>query len=344
MLAGNYGDQVYKQKDYKSDWCGLRQLIAFIALLVSLPVSADAQERRVKARISNAGFTITALPLLAAKDWGLFTANGLDMEVILMQSALVPAALTQGDIDYQAGVGPASVNATMSGFATRAIWFSTERISYWLMAKTQFKTVESLKGKKVAVTGLGGTVHIAFNMAVEKAGANPKDFVLVSIAGQQIQQLISLESGYVDAAVLSPPVTFGAQKKGFNKLLDVGAMVEMPGGGLTALAKTIQERPSETKRVIRSLQLAKDEIRRSEPKTLELIVRLLRMDKEAASETYDQFLTTLSQTGIPSRTGMEILVKSVQSQGRHVDRKVAFTDIADDRLATEVAKEMGYKI
>jgi hypothetical protein len=41
---------------------------------------------------------------------------------------------------------------------------------------------------------------------------------------------------------------------------------------------------------------------------------------------------------------MDILVKSVQSQGRHVDKKVAFTDIADDRLATEVAREMGYKI
>jgi ABC-type nitrate/sulfonate/bicarbonate transport system substrate-binding protein len=83
--------------------------------------SANSQERRGKLRISNAGFTITALPLLAAKEWGMFTANGLDMEVILMQSALVPAALTQGDIDYQAGVGPASVNATLSGFSTRAI-------------------------------------------------------------------------------------------------------------------------------------------------------------------------------------------------------------------------------
>jgi len=306
--------------------------------------AAFAQERRTKLRISNAGFTITALPLLAAKDWRIFEANNLDMEVILMQSALVPAALTQGDIDFQAGVGPASVNATLSGFQTRAIWFSSDRISYWLMTKPQFKTVESLKGKKVAVTGLGGTVHVAFNMAVEKAGANPKDFVLVSIAGQQIQQLISLESGYVDAAVLSPPVTFGAQKKGFNKLLDVGAMVEMPGGGLTALVKTIQERPADTKRVIRSLQMAKEEVRKNKPRSLDLIVKLLKMDREAASETYDQFLTTLSPSGVPTRVGMDILVKSIQSQGRHTDKKVAFTDIADDRLATEVAREMGYKV
>jgi ABC-type nitrate/sulfonate/bicarbonate transport system substrate-binding protein len=312
------------------------------ALIDSRPTYA--QERPAKLRISNAGFTITALPLLAAKDWGLFTTNGLDMEVILMQSALVPAALTQGDIDYQAGVGPASVNATMTGFATRAIWFSSDKISYWLMAKPQFKTLDSLKAKKIAITGLGGTVHVAFNLAMEKVGVNPKDFVLVSIGGQQIQQLISLESGYVDAALLSPPVTFGALKKGFNKVLDVGAMVEMPGGGLTALVRTIQERPLETKRVIRSLQQAKEEIRKSKPKTLDLIVKLLKMDREAASETYDQFLTTLSPTGIPTRVGMDILVKSVQSQGRHVDRKVAFNEIADDRLATEVAREMGYKI
>ena len=312
-------------------------------LAVAIPIFG-AQDQRYKARISNAGFTITALPLLAAKDWEIFNANGLDMEIILMQSALVPAALTQGDIDYQAGVGPASVNATMTGFATRAIWFSSDRISYWLMAKPQFKTLESLKSKKIAITGLGGTVHVAFLLALEKLGVNPKDFVLVSIAGQQIQQLISLESGYVDAAMLSPPVTLGAQKKGFYKVMDVGAMVDMPGGGLTTLAKTIQERPAETKRVIRSLQQAKDEIKKSKPRTLDLIVKLLKMDREAANETYDQFLTTLSPTGIPTRVGMDILVKSVQAQGRHVDRKVAFNEIADDRLATEVAKELGYKI
>ncbi|HEY6366669.1 MAG TPA: hypothetical protein VI585_17950, partial [Candidatus Binatia bacterium] len=76
----------------------LLQLAAVSGLLLSLTASGNTQERRARARISNAAFTITALPLLAAKDWGTFAANGLDMEVILMQSALVPAALTQGDI------------------------------------------------------------------------------------------------------------------------------------------------------------------------------------------------------------------------------------------------------
>lgn len=126
--------------------------------------------------------------------------------------------------------------------------------------------------------------------------------------------------------------------------MDVGAMVEMPGGGLTTLIKTIQSRPAEVKRVIHALQVAKDEVRKSKPKTVELIIRLLKMDKDAASETYDAFQTTLNPTGIPNQAGMNNLVRSLQAQGRFTDRKVGFNEVADDRPATEVAKELRYKL
>jgi len=321
------------------------QLVVALVLISTLSFSAAAQERRSKIRISNAGLTITALPLLAARDWGIFNASGMDVEIIIITASLAPSALSTGDIDYIAGVGPASVSATLSGLPSRAIWFSSDRISYWLMARPQFKTLEDLKGKKIAVSGgVGGTNHVALLAALEKSGGNAKDYVMVAIPGQQNQLLYSLESGFVEGALVSPPVTFTAYKKGFNKLLDVGSMVEMPGGGLTALVKTIQTKSAETKKVIHSLQSAKDEIRKSKAKTVDLIVRLLKMDREAAAETYDTFLTTLSPTGIPNRAGMDNLVRSLQSQGRFTDRKISFTDLADDRLATEVAKEMGYKI
>jgi len=321
------------------------QLVVALVLISTLSFSAAAQERRSKIRISNAGLTITALPLLAARDWGIFNASGMDVEIIIMAASLAPSALSTGDIDYIAGVGPASVSATLSGLPSRAIWFSSDRISYWLMARPQFKTLEDLKGKKIAVSGgVGGTNHVALVVALEKSGGNAKDYVMVAIPGQQNQLLYSLESGFVEGALVSPPVTFTAYKKGFNKLLDVGSMVEMPGGGLTALVKTIQTKSAETKKVIHSLQSAKDEIRKSKAKTVDLIVRLLKMDREAAAETYDTFLTTLSPTGIPNRAGMDNLVRSLQSQGRFTNRKISFTDLADDRLATEVAKEMGYKI
>ncbi len=260
----------------------IRLVIAF-GFLTVLTQHARSQERRAKVRISNAGFTITALPLLAAKDWGVFSANGVDVELIVMSPTLAAAAVAQGDIDYVAGVGPASVAATLTGLPSRAIWFSSDRISYWLQSAPQIKTVQELKGKKIAISGgVGGTNHVALSIALEKSGVNPKDYVMVGIPGQQLQVLYSVESGFVEAALLSPPHTFSAARKGFNKLLDVGAMVEMPGGGLTALVKTIQSRPAEVKRVIHALQVAKDEVRKSKPKTVELIIRILKMDKDTA--------------------------------------------------------------
>ena len=326
-----------------------RQLVwkIWVALfLVILSAStAGSQEKRTKVRISNAGLTITALPLLAARDWGIFSANGLDVEIIVMAPPIAAAALSQGDVDYVAGVGPASVAATLTGLPSRAIWFSSDRISYWIQAVPQFKTLQDLKGKKIALSGgVGGTNHVALSIALEKSGFNPKDYTMVAIPGQQIQILYSLESGFVGAALMSPPHIFAAAKKGFNKVMDVGAMVEMPGGGLTAMVKTVQERPAEVRRVIRALQVAKDEVRKSKAKTVELTMRLLKMDKDGAADTYDAFQTTLNPTGVPNRAGIDNLVRSLQTQGRFTDRKVNFAEVADDRLATEVAKELGYKL
>lgn len=323
----------------------LSAILLMVAAALCFFISASptpAQERRAKIRISNATLSFTALPLLAAQEWKLFTENGLDVEVIIMTSSIAAPAMMAGDIDYVSGVGPASVSATLSGLPSRAIWFSSDRIAYWLMAKPQFKSIQDLKSRKIGLSGLGGTTQVALMMALEKFGANPKDFVIVSIPAAQLLQ--SLESGFVDAAALHPPPMFFAQRKGFNKLLDIAASVEMPGGGLTALIKTIKSRPDEVKKVIKSLQMAKGTIRKSKEKTVGLMVRILKMDREAASETYDLFLTILSETGIPSRAGMENIVKAIKSLGRFTDRNVAFEDVADAKLATEVAKELGYKI
>jgi ABC-type nitrate/sulfonate/bicarbonate transport system substrate-binding protein len=325
----------------KSFW----KILLALFFLVLNSSSATSQDKRTKVRISNASLTITALPLLAARDWGIFKENGLEVEIIVMSPPLGNAAMNQGDIDYVAGVGPASVAATLSGMQSRAIWFSSDRISYWIQSQPQYKSLADLKGKRIALSGgVGGTNHVALSIALEKSGFNVKDYVMVAIPGQQIQILYSLESGFIEAALMSPPHTFTAAKKGFLKLLDVGALVEMPGGGVTAMIKTIQDRPAEVRRVIRALQVAKDEVRKSKPRTVELIMRLLKMDKEGAGDTYDAFQTTLNPTGVPNRAGIDNLVRSLQAQGRFTDRKVNFAEVADDRIATEVAKELGYKL
>ena len=67
---------------------------------------------------------------------------------------------------------------------------------------------------------------MALLIALEKSGANPKDYTMVGIPGQQLQVYYSLESGFVEAALLSPPVTFSAAKKGYHKIMSNDRIVE----------------------------------------------------------------------------------------------------------------------
>jgi ABC-type nitrate/sulfonate/bicarbonate transport system substrate-binding protein len=312
-----------------------------LAIVFLVPANAYTQERR-KILISNATLSYSALSLVAVRQWKLFQEQGLDVEIILMRSSAAAAALASGDLDYQSGIGPASVSATLSGVDSRALWSSTNHITYWLMAKPEFKTVQDLKRKKIGVSGLGGTSHVALNAALEKNGLGPKEYAAVSVPGGQLVQ--SLESGFIDAASLNPPTMFFAQRRGFHRVLDIGAYVEMASGGLTALTKTIRARPDEVKRIIRALQLGKRAMLKSREKTIDLITGVLKMDKESAIDTYKAVEATFNDSGIPTREGMSNIIKAIKAEGRFTDRNISYEEIADPRFAIEVAKELGYKV
>ena len=313
----------------------------FVLIFFFVAASSYAQQRR-RIRVSNANFSFTALPLLAAREWKLFADQGLDIEIILMRSAASAAALGSGDLAYTSGIGPASISATLSGLDSRALWSSSNRIAYWLMAKPEFKSVRDLKGKKIGVSGLGGTSHVAMTLALEKNGLRPKDYVALSVPSGQL--VPSLESGFVDAAALNPPYMFFAQRRGVHRLLDIGSFVEMPSGGLTALTKTIRARPDEVKGVIRAQQIAKREMLRSRERTLDLITGVLKMDKETAAATYKVVEASFNDTGIPTPEGIGNIIRAIKAGGRFKDRNIAFEDVADPRFAIEVAEELGYKL
>jgi len=319
----------------------MRVFFSILIVVLSLAASADAQERR-RIRISNATLSYSALPLVAAREWNLFQEQGLDVKIILMSSAAAVAALVSGDLDYQSGIGPASISATLSGVDSRALWSSTSHITYWLMAKPQYKSLQELKNKKIGVSGLGGTSHVAMTVALEKSGLTAKDYVAVSVPGGNLVQ--SLDSGFVDAATLNPPTMFFAQRRGFVRLLDIGSLVEMDSGGLTALNRTIKSRPDEVRRIIRALQLGKRAMLQSREKTLDLITRVLKMDKQTASDTYSVVQTSFNDTGIPTQEGIGNIIRAIKAEGRFVDRKITFEEVAEPRFAIEVAKELGYKV
>jgi ABC-type nitrate/sulfonate/bicarbonate transport system substrate-binding protein len=313
-------------------------LVGFFFLASSLA----AQEAARRVRVAYPDNTICCLPLIAALQWKIFEANGLQAEIIQVRSQIAYPALSSGEVQYVAGVGPASVSATLRGMPSRAVWFATEELIYSLIARPEFQNVKDLRNRKIGLTGIGGTAHVSLQVALESVGENPKNFVYLGLGGSQ--QLPALEAGTVDAALLSPPMLYFAKKKGFKDLLDVGSRVKMPLGGLTVMVSTLRNRADELKKVIKSLQSAKQEILKSREKSVALTSSFLKLDRDVAEDTYTVYRKTVSGSGVPTHEGIDQIVKSLQAAGQFTDRKVMFDEVADDRIAKEVAKELGYKV
>jgi len=313
------------------------------ALLLALSVNpAFSQERKVN--IAYAGPSLIALPFLAAQEWKLFTQNGLSAQLIVMTFTISIPALSADQVEYLGGVGPATVSATLRGIPARAVWFSSDKVLWSLIAQPQMKTLTDLRQKPIGITGgLGATGHVALLLALEKAGQDSKAFAITPFTGVS-DMIQALESGYLSAAMLQPPQLFYSMSKGFKEMLNVASMIEMPVGGLTAPVKTIQNRPQEVRSVIRSVQQAKQRMLKSKEETLGLIMKVGKTDHEAALKTYDTLRDALAGDGRPTHAGIENILKALVLQGRIPSTNVPFEEIADSRIATEVAKELGYRV
>jgi NitT/TauT family transport system substrate-binding protein len=309
---------------------------------VAWPKRASSQETKTKIRISYPNISICCLALFAAQQWKIFEQNGLDVETIQMRSQAANSALASGDIHYVAGVGPNSVAATLRGLPSKAVWFASESLIYTVLARPEFKSLKELRGKRIGLTGLGGTSDVALRIALEAVGENYKDFVIVALGAPQLMS--GLESGTIEAAQLNSPLNYHAKKKGFRPLLEIDKYVQMPLGGLTASNAAIQSRAGELKRVIHSLQTAKRTLLQSKEKSMDLIMRTIRVDREVAEEMFADNRRSAAGNGVPTREGMEQIIKSLQMLGQFSGKKIAFDEIADARVAREVAKELGYKL
>jgi beta-phosphoglucomutase-like phosphatase (HAD superfamily) len=95
--------------------------------------------------------------------------------------------------------------------------------------------------------------------------------------------------------------------------------------------------------VILSLQSTKQEVLRSKEKAIALMSKLLNVEKDVAEDTYNAYKETVAGNGVPTREGMEQILNALRLAGRFKDRKVAFEEIADDRIAKQVAKQLGYE-
>jgi ABC-type nitrate/sulfonate/bicarbonate transport system substrate-binding protein len=150
--------------------------------------------------------TMSQLMPWMAEEVGLFRKYDLDFQLVYISSAsMVTAALLGGDAQIAISGAEAIVRAHAQGATDLVLIASAKNtLTHSILAKPEIKRPEDLKGKKLGVSRLGSNSHYFVIQALRKDGMEPTDVTFIQTGGQ-VENLVALFSGAVDAATMTGP-------------------------------------------------------------------------------------------------------------------------------------------
>jgi len=226
-----------------------RSLSILLALLWASPLGAADRVRIGYSSISGA-YT----PIWVAHDAGYFAKEGLQDDIILIPSGTQLAQVTvAGEIDIGSMNGSSAIAAALQGFDLKIIGNSGNKMVFSLYVRPEFKTVESIKGKKIGITRFGSAPDISIRYALKKYNINPeKDLTLIQL-GFMATVAAGLQGGSIEGGVVSPPTQFAVEKAGFKELISITDMdFAFPNPALVAVGSIIKTRPDVINRFMRA--------------------------------------------------------------------------------------------
>ena len=157
-----------------------------------------------------------------------------------------------GDIQISTTGGAAVVNARLKGADTVIIARTVGVFPYTLYVGKDIRDAGELKGKKLAVSTIGGSGYVAMQYALRKIGLDPdKDVTMLQI-GDFGARLASLAAGTVQGTLLLPPFTLRARELGLRPLYDlVGSGIQYPINQITARQSFIKSQRETVKNFMR---------------------------------------------------------------------------------------------
>jgi NitT/TauT family transport system substrate-binding protein len=210
---------------------------------------------RVALRVGYSSVDASQTPLWVAQDAGIFASNGLDTELLFVESgSKALQTLVAGEVPVGL-IGAAAVVSTVAGGAELAILASmADRYPYKLMGGPNAHQVADLRGQRLGVSRFGSSFDLATRAALKLSGLNDADVQLIQIGGD-VQRVAALQSGAIDGAVLNPPATTVVRKAGFNELVDLSRLPDADYQHNTAVAPRsfIAAQPDVVQRFVRSL-------------------------------------------------------------------------------------------
>jgi NitT/TauT family transport system substrate-binding protein len=260
-------------------------------------------------------------PYLIADREGMFTAEGLDVRWLSVQSsAQLVQQLAAGSLNIAGSTALVDpIRAVQQGAAIGLLRLEGQKAPFALVGKPAIKSIQDLKGKTIMIGGPKDITRFYLSRMFIPNGLKDGDYDLV-YAGATPARFAALKSGAVDAVILFPPFNLFALAEGFS---DLGGVVDyapdLPFSGISVNRTWALANKSIVERYLRAINRAIEFFNTDANRTraVALMAESMKGKPEDLTKTYDYFrkIGFYAPTAQVSRTKLKEVINMMREGG-----------------------------
>ena len=260
--------------------------------------------------IGYANISARVSPLWIAQEKGFFAKYGVNVQQVYMPgSPVLIASMASGQVQLANSGGTAALGAAAGGLDLRVIATFTSHIPFDLVVKPNIKTPKDLRGKRIGVQVIGGTIWMGAMLGLEHLGLDARsDDIQILAAGDQTMLSQALEKGTVDATVVDSAFSNTLKQRGFSILVELSKTnIPFVSNGIIARASYLQQQPDVARNTLKAWLegVAYALSPKMKPSVIETIVARLKISNPALAEQgYQDLLRATDRKPYPSMEGL----------------------------------------
>lgn len=274
-------------------------ILSMISLLLIgillCPVKPAFAVDKVNVTLPSKSFQFIIFPL--AKERGYMKEEGIDLNIVVMASTTGLQAVLAGEMDFTGSGSSALVAVTQGNAPLKTVLAVNDQVLQWLVARPQYGAFKELKNKKIAVTGIAAVATFMLKRVASKHGIDGhKDLTFLALPPGQ--RLAALQSGVVDAGLLSSEERFAALDQGMKEILYLGKEVKNSWGTVATNDQFIKEKPKVMHGFMRALLKALRLVKQNREVAMNAMMKFSELDRQLAARTYDGMIKTFTTNGV----------------------------------------------
>src|SRR5438094_7972979 len=205
------------------------------------------------------------------------------------------------------GGGTVAVSSGLAGGDLISIASIGSRFAYALVALTEIKSVEQLKGRKHAISRFGSVSDLGSRLIFQRYGLVPdKDITFLQIGGTSTG-LAALNARTVESTILTPEFFILAKKAGFAILVDPAQyQIDFPQLDVITSRAFAKSRPDIVTRYLRAIVEGIHVLKKYRVASIRAMSKYLRIqDREALEETYRIYRERYQPIRFPSTAAIQ---------------------------------------